>query len=317
MSLHENAVEAHSLTKRYGEDILAVDDLNLVVRQGEIYALLGPNGAGKTTTVSMLMTLVQPSSGTAMVAGYDVVAAPEAVRERIGVTFQEIVLDPALKGREVLTYHGRLYGLSRADCDAQIAALLELVELEDAADRYVKHYSGGMKRRLELARGLMTRPDILFLDEPTQGLDPQNRAKVWEYLRTLRRDRGLTILMTTHYMEEAEALADRVGIIDQGRLVIEGTPAELVADMGADSIRVAGSGDVERFVTALGSLAFVEAITQTEGEVRIGVDAGNHRLPDIVGAAMSAEFQIEDISVARPSLGDVFLKYTGYALRDT
>ena len=193
MSLHENAVAARGLTKRYGDDILAVDGLNLAVRKGEIYALLGPNGAGKTTTVSMLMTLVQPTSGSATVAGHDVIDAPEVVRERIGVTFQEIVLDPALKGREVLTYHGRLYGMSRAECDTQIAALLKLVELEDAADRFVKHYSGGMKRRLELARGLMTHPDVLFLDEPTQGLDPQNRAKVWDYLRALRRDRGLTI----------------------------------------------------------------------------------------------------------------------------
>jgi len=308
-------VEAHGLTRHYGE-IVAVDQLDLTIPAGHIYALLGPNGAGKTTTLSMLTTLLQPTSGTACVAGFDVMAQPGEVRRRIGVTFQEIVLDKELTGREVLNYHGRLYGMSRQARAERIAELLALVELEDAADRHTKTYSGGMKRRLELARGLPTRPDVLFLDEPTQGLDPQNRARVWDYLRALRGQNGLTLLLTTHYMDEAEALADTVGIIDHGRLIVEGTPGELVAQMGADVIHVSGSGDAAPFTEQVHRLPFVQTIDSSNGFIQIGVDDGNRRLAEIVGAAGQAGFQIEEIAVARPSLGDVFLKHTGRALRD-
>jgi ABC-2 type transport system ATP-binding protein len=301
--MNQAAITALGLTKRYNGDILAVDGLDLDVPQGVIYALLGPNGAGKTTTVSMLTTLLRPTAGTASVAGFDVLEAPAEVRARIGVTFQETVLDKDLKGREVLDYHGRLYGMSRAERD-------------EAAGRVVKGYSGGMKRRLELARGLMTDPEVLFLDEPTQGLDPQNRAKVWEYLGTLRASSGLTILFTTHDMEEASTLADRVGIIDHGKLVVEGTPGELVRQMGADVIRIQGAGERAALVEALGTMGFVQAIHQGDGVIQVGVDEGNHRLPEIVGCANQSGFRIEFISVAHPTLADVFLKHTGRALRD-
>jgi ABC-2 type transport system ATP-binding protein len=314
--MSETAITARGLTKRYNGDILAVDGLDLDVPCGTIYALLGPNGAGKTTTVSMLTTLLHPTAGTATVAGYDIVSAPAQVRARIGVTFQESVLDKDLKGQEVLDYHGRLYGMPRAERAKRIAELLALVELDEAAPRLVKSYSGGMKRRLELARGLMTDPEVLFLDEPTQGLDPQNRAKVWEYLGTLRARRGLTILLTTHDMEEADTLADRVAIIDHGKLIVEGTPRELVTGMGADVIRIQGAGERDALVEALSGMPFVQTIHQGDGLIQVGVDEGNRRLPEVVGCANQSGFRIEFIAVASPTLADVFLKHTGRALRD-
>ena len=309
-------IQARQLTKRYAGDVLAVDQLDLTVEAGTIYALLGPNGAGKTTTIAMLTTLLQPTSGQATVAGLDVISQPSAVRQRIGVTFQEIVLDQDLKGREVLDYHGQLYGMPHGQREERIEALLRLVELEEAADRLVKTYSGGMKRRLELARGLLTEPDVLFLDEPTQGLDPQNRSRVWDYLRSLRQEEGLTILLTTHYMEEAEALADQVGIIDHGRLVAEGEPETLAAQLGADVIRISGSGSPDPFIQRLNQLDYVQQVHATDGVLQIGVDDGHRRLAQVITLATDTDFHIEDVSVARPSLADVFLKVTGRALRD-
>jgi ABC-2 type transport system ATP-binding protein len=313
---HPWAIEAQGLTKIYTGDVLAVEDLDLRVATNTIYALLGPNGAGKTTTISMLTTLIEPTSGTATVAGYDVTRQPNDVRRHIGVTFQDIVLDRDLTGRQVLDVHGRLYRMDKAERERRIDELVDLVELGDAVDRLVKTYSGGMKRRLELARGLLTQPQILFLDEPTLGLDPQNRAKLWEYIEHLKSDAGLTLLVTTHYMEEAETLADTVGIIDHGNLITEGTPQELIDEMGADVIRIAGHGDHDQFITRVQALPFVDRVNVTDNIIQIGVDNGNHRLPDVVTAASGNGYVIEDISVAKPSLGDVFLKYTGRQLRD-
>jgi ABC-2 type transport system ATP-binding protein len=308
-------IEARGLIKRFGT-ITALDGIDLDVAGGSIYALLGPNGAGKTTTISLLTTLAQPSAGSARVAGCDVLRQANEVRRRIGVTFQDLVLDPDLTGRQVLDIHGRLYRQPRDLRRRRIAELIELVQLQDAIDRLVKTYSGGMKRRLELARGLMTDPQVLFLDEPTQGLDPQNRATIWEYIRALRRERGLTLLLTTHYMEEAEALADMVGIIDHGRKVAEGTPAGLVAELGADLIRIAGSGDATHLIARLEQLPYVDRVSTGDRVIEIGVDSGSRRIAEVVAHASSNGFIIEDIAVARPSLDDVFLKYTGRALRD-
>jgi ABC-2 type transport system ATP-binding protein len=310
------AIEARGLVKRYGDDVLAVDGVDLAIRRNTVYALLGPNGAGKTTTILMLTTLIQPTAGSASVAGFNVVHQASAVRRRIGVTFQEMVLDIELTGRQVLEYHGRLYGLRRALRKAKIAELLALVELKEAADRRVNTYSGGMKRRLELARGLMTEPEVLFLDEPTLGLDPQNRASIWDYIRNLKTERGSTVLLTTHYMDEAEQLADRVGIMDHGRIVVEGSPRELIDQMGADSIRIVGQGDIDKLVEIVRALSFVETVTTGDGLIQIGVDSGNRRLSDVISAATGSGFVVEDISVAKPSLSDVFLKYTGRQLRD-
>ncbi|NJP06652.1 MAG: ATP-binding cassette domain-containing protein [Chloroflexaceae bacterium] len=311
------AIDTQQLVKQYG-DTIAVAGLDLKVAQTTIYALLGPNGAGKTTTINMLITLIPPTSGRALVGGYDVVTQAAHVRQCIGVTFQDIVLDPGLKGREILDIHGRLYRMGAAQRRQQIDLLVQLVQLEEAIDRPVKTYSGGMKRRLELARGLLTGPQVLFLDEPTQGLDPQNRASIWQYIRQLNQEQGLTVLLTTHDMEEAETLAQTVGILDHGQMVVEGTPATLVAALGADVIRLRGNGHDEGIQLSLQQLAFVERI-EPGGEAglwHLFVDDSSRRLADIITIATTNGFHIEAISVAQPSLGDVFLHHTGRALRD-
>lgn len=313
---NEIAIETKGLVKKFGDEILAVDGIDLSIQANTIYALLGPNGAGKTTTVSILTTLIEPTSGTANVLGFDVVHQANDVRNNIGVTFQEMVIDGDLTGRQVLDYHGRLYRLGADKRKKIIKELLALAELEEAADRRVKTYSGGMKRRLELVRGLMTNPRVLFLDEPTTGLDPQNRTSIWRYIRNLKENNQLTILLTTHYMEEAEELADIVGIIDHGRIVVEGTPRELISGMGADTIQIIGNGNGESFTNQLKSTSFVQGVVNTDELIQIGVDSGNRRLAEVVSLATQSNFTIEDISVAKPSLGDVFLKYTGRQLRD-
>jgi ABC-2 type transport system ATP-binding protein len=312
----ELAIQASGLGKRYGDEVTAIEEVDLQVQVNTIHALLGPNGAGKTSTISVLTTLIEPTAGSAKVAGFDVVRQAKEVRRRIGVTFQEMVLDGDLTGRQALDYHGRLYRLKARQRKDKIADLLGLVELEEAADRKIKTYSGGMKRRLELARGLMTSPEVLFLDEPTTGLDPQNRANIWDYIKNLKEQSGLTLLLTTHYMDEAEALADQVSIIDHGRIVVEGTPRELIDQMGADTIRITGQGDSTSYLKKVQSLPFVQAINSSEGIIQIGVDSGNKRLAEIVSLAQNNGFTIEDISLTKPSLGDVFIKYTGRQLRD-
>ena len=316
---HHNgiAIETKGLVKQYSEEVLAVDRVNLSIPSNIIYALMGPNGAGKTTTVSMLTTLIEPTDGSAKVLGFDVMRQAGEVRRRIGVTFQEMVLEADLTGRQVLDYHGRLYHQRVKQRQDRIDELLTLVELQEAANRKVQTYSGGMKRRLELARGMMTNPEVLFLDEPTTGLDHQNRANIWDYIRNLKEKRGLTLMLTTHYMDEAETLADQVGIIDNGSIVVEGTPRELIDQMGADTISILGQGDSSSFIKEVEALPFVQTLTMADGFIQIGVDSGNRRLVEIVSLANRSSFTIEDISVAKPSLGDVFLKYTGRQLRDT
>jgi len=361
----EFSINATALAKQYSTDndetVDAVRGIDLTIKSGEIYALLGPNGAGKTTIISMLTTLLIPTGGTASVAGFDVVKESANVRRRIGVTFQEIVLDEDLTGQQVLDFHGKLYGISRNDRADRITELGDMVELSDVLDRKVSSYSGGMKRRLELARGLMTWPQVLFLDEPTQGLDPHNRAGIWRYIRRLRDEMGITLLLTTHYMEEAEALADRVGIIDHGQLIVEGTPASLIRQMGADVVSILGQGEAKAFVEAASGLDYVsktalhqqtdtmmegpeiedeasenpagdaggetsaqgigdidhEAADVIEYVIQVGVDVGDRRLVELVQLAGAEGFQVSEISVSKPSLGDVFLAYTGRELRDS
>ncbi len=319
-----NAIETFGLEKRYtpkdSDAIHALRGVTLQVHAGEIYALLGPNGAGKTTLISILTTLIAPTAGTATVAGYDVAAQAADVRRRIGVTFQEIVVDADLTGRQVLDFHARLYGLGKDARRERIATLAGLVELTDALDRKAGTYSGGMKRRLELARGLLSAPQVLFLDEPTQGLDPQNRSSIWRHIRRLRDEEGITLLLTTHYMEEAEALADRVGIIDHGQLVVEGRPGDLVRQMGADVVTLTGAGDAASLVAAIGALAYVTRVSEhvADGAVRVqvGVDDGERRLAALIAAVAATGFHVTQVNVNRPSLGDVFLAYTGEELRD-
>jgi ABC-2 type transport system ATP-binding protein len=332
-----NAIQAQALTKVFksgnGEVVHALCGLDLTVRSGEIYALLGPNGAGKTTALSILTTLLLPTSGTAYVAGYDVTQQPAEVRRRIGVTFQEIVLDQVLSGRRVLDFHGQLYGQPLAERRAAISELAELVELSDVLERPVSSYSGGMKRRLELARGLMTRPQLLFLDEPTQGLDPHNREGIWRYIRRLRDEMGITLLLTTHYMDEAEQLADRVGIIDHGKMVTEGTPATLIAELGTDVVALEGEGELQPLLSALQAESFVAQVSYSRPtqatdasleipadrplhHIQVGVDHGDRRLMAVLTIAAAQGFKVQSVNVNRPTLGQVFLSHTGYALRD-
>ncbi len=331
----EYAIQATNLGKTYnsnGDKIVALQDLSLSIEAGEIYALLGPNGAGKTTTISILTTLVAPSSGQASIAGFDIDAQAEQVRRHIGVTFQEMVLDEDLTGRQVLDFHGRLYGLSKSVRGNRIDELSTMVDLNDALDRRVVQYSGGMKRRLELARGLMTSPDVLFLDEPTQGLDPQNRISVWEYITQMRDESGLALMLTTHYMDEAATLADRVGIIDHGNLIVEGTPEQLVQEMGADVVTLRVANTSVKLADRYRELPYVSQLVEhSESEteaapavestsmkrIQVGVDNGDHRLPELIGIAVEEGVNISDVRVSRPSLADVFLAYTGHALRDT
>jgi ABC-2 type transport system ATP-binding protein len=316
VSKNPPAIEARGLVKRFGEDILAVDGVDLAIEANTIFALLGPNGAGKTTTINMLTTLLEPTEGTANVAGFDIVKQANDVRRSIGVTFQETTLDNELTGRQTLDYHARLYGMSKDQRQAKITELLDLVELEDAADRAISTYSGGMKRRLELIRGLMTDPNVLFLDEPTLGLDPQSRARIGDYIVELKVNRGMSVLLTTHYMDEAEQLSDKVAIIDHGKILIEGRPSELVDQMGADVITIAGQGNRDDFIEKVNDLSCCETITTGNGIIQIGVDSGSRRLVEIISLANETDFTVEDISVAKPSLGDVFLKYTGRQFRD-
>jgi ABC-2 type transport system ATP-binding protein len=310
------AVEVVDLTKVYAGDVCALDQLKLTVESGEIYALLGPNGAGKTTTISILTTLTSPTGGVARVNGIDVVKDEKKVRRDIGVTFQEMILDDALSGRQVLTYHGRLYRMSRGACASRAKQLLELVELEDAADRKCKTYSGGMKRRLELARALMTVPKVLFLDEPTLGLDPSGRSQIWEYIRSLVKETGLTVLLTTHYLDEAQQLADRVGILDRGRLAAEGKPEKLIDELGADTILLRGKGETDAIYKRLQTLRFVQTVSILDNGLLVGVESSSRYLAEIVTKARSSGFRIDDVSISKPDLGAVFAKYTGRKLKN-
>ena len=309
------AIEIVKLCKTFGDDVHAVESLDLVVPKGATYALLGPNGAGKTTTISVLTTLVEPTAGSARINGRDVVREAARVRRDLGVTFQEMVLDDALSGRQVLDYHGRLYGMPASERRARIDDLLGLVELSDAADRRCRTYSGGMKRRLELARALMTVPRVLFLDEPTLGLDPQGRAKLWDYIRDLKQRTKLTVLLTTHYLDEAQQLADRVGIMDRGRLVVEGTPATLIDELGADTIRILGRGPVDGIGDRFSALAFVQSVSKVDGGFLLGVESSSRHLAEVITIASEGGFAIDDVSVAKPDLGAVFFKHTGHPLR--
>lgn len=310
------AIETRDLRKVFGENIRAVDGLNLSIEHRSTYALLGPNGAGKTTVISILTTLIEPSGGVARINGFDVVRDAAKVRRELGVTFQEMVLDDALTGRQVLTYHGRLYGLRSSERRQRTTELLELVELTEAADRRCRGYSGGMKRRLELARALMTVPRVLFLDEPTLGLDPQGRARIWDYLGELKSRTDLTVFLTTHYLEEAYQLADRVGIMDRGRLVVEGTPDDLIDELGADTISIIGEGPRDKVADHLGKLEFVHSVSPVDGGILLGVESSSRWLAQVVSAAADSGFKVQDISVSKPDLGAVFFKYTGRELRD-
>ncbi len=301
------AIEVLGLSKRYG-DVEAVRDVSFSVRTGEVFALLGPNGAGKSTTIKMLCTLARPTSGTAHVAGCDVVAQPKAVRRRIGLVFQEQTLDQQLTAEENLRFHAVLYRMPAALVRPRIDRVLALVSLSDRRRDLVSTYSGGMARRLEIARGMLHTPAVLFLDEPTIGLDPQTRALMWEDVLRLRDEEGVTVLLTTHYMEEAE-YADRIAIIDEGRIVALDTPAALKATVGADTVELHTSDDAAA-VRAL-EAAGLEFLRRDEGIV-VSVADGESQVPGLIAIV---GVPVQSVHVHRPTLDDVFLHFTGREIR--
>ena len=312
MEERTNGIEVQGLVREYKKGPRAVDGIDLTVAPGEIYGFLGPNGAGKSTTVHVLTTLLPPTAGTARVGGYDVVKEGPKVRSLIGVALQEAALDPLLTGRDHLKLQATLQGVRKDQRKARAEELLHRVGLADAADRKVSGYSGGMKRRLDLALALIHSPRILFLDEPTTGLDPQSRTALWEEVARLRREEGVTVFLTTQYLEEADVLADRVGIIDQGRIVAEGTPAELKAEIGRPSVHAIPRNDKDRPKIAEFLARFGEPLATTRDvAVRLRDGLG---LTDIVRAVDANGVDIVDLELKAPSLDDVFLAKTGRTL---
>lgn len=304
------AISACKLSRAFGNGD-AVAGLDLEISQGEIYGFLGPNGAGKTTTVRMLCTLLAPTSGSATVAGHDITDDPQQVRSRIGAALQDISLDPRQTGRELLRLQGRFYGLGNSMIDERMRELASLVDIGDALDRRIETYSGGMRRRLDLAAALVHEPEVLFLDEPTTGLDPASRTRVWEEVRTLNERLGMTILLTTQYLEEADALADRIGIINSGRLVAEGTATELKRQVGRDIVLAEISGDADVARLALSNVTGIDAI-DTDGQVlRITTADGARTVGPVAIALDAAGIDFDGLSLRSTSLDDVFLELTG------
>src|SRR3954470_16137613 len=304
------AVLTEGLRRRF-DDKMAVDGVDLAVAPGEIYGFLGPNGAGKSTTVRMLCTLLLPTGGTARVAGHDVASQADAVRLRIGAALQEAALDDKQTGRELLRLQARLYGLHRDEIVRRLAGLEKLVDIGDALDDRIGTYSGGMKRRLDLAAAPLHNPEVLFLDEPTTGLDPISRAKVWDEVRRLNEHLGMTIFLTTQYLEEADELADRVGIIDGGRLVAEGTPDELKRSVGQDVIVVRIDGDAAQAAEALRQVPGVDAVEPRHDELIVSVGEGASTIGPVAVALADTSVTLRDLTLRTPTLDDVYLQLTG------
>jgi ABC-2 type transport system ATP-binding protein len=305
-------IEVENLVREFRKGPRAVDGICLTVEPGEIYGFLGPNGAGKSTTVLMLTTLLPPTSGTARVAGYDIVKEGPQVRASIGAALQEAALDQFLTGRDHLRLQGALHGLPRAERRKRGDELLERVGLSEAADRRVRGYSGGMKRRLDLALALVHHPSILFLDEPTTGLDPQSRSALWAEVSRLAREDGVTVFLTTQYLEEADVLADRVGIIDRGRIVAEDTPEALKAEIGRPSVEATPAEPGERAAVARALSRFGEEIPAQPGAVAVRLEGGD--LAEVVRALDAADLKVSNLRLDEPSLNDVFLEKTGRSL---
>ena len=311
-----NAIHTEALVRHF-DGIRAVDGVDLQIPAGEIYGFLGPNGAGKSTTVRMLCTLLTPTDGRALVAGYDVAAQPGPVRLRIGVALQEAALDPKQTGAELLHLQGRLYGLSRRDVGRRVAELSELIDMGDFLPRMIGTYSGGMKRRLDLAAALIHNPEILFLDEPTTGLDPVSRVQVWSEVRRLNDQLGMTIFLTTQYLEEADELAHRVGIIDDGRIVAEGTPADLKKSVGSDVIVARVEGDATEVRALVEAVPGVHGVEMHGNELVITTGTGSATISPVAVALAASEVIVRDLTLRTPTLDDVFLELTGTHIERT
>jgi len=301
-------IETRSLTKTFGR-IEAVRGIDLKIEKGEIFGLLGPNGAGKTTTIGMLCTIVRPTSGQGWIAGFDIAKHPTRVRRKVGIVFQDPTLDTILTGRENLQLHARLYGIPANDRDVWIDEMLALVDLKERADDLTKTYSGGMRRRLELARGLLHRPAVLFLDEPTLGLDPQTRARTWEYIRKMARKEETTVVLTTHYMEEAQAMCDRIGIIDAGRIIALDTPDNMIDSLGGDIVALSAP---DLPLDKIKALPYVSAVKAAEEAVEITMKSAHLHLAELLAMIPN----VVSVEMRKPTLNDVFIKLTGRDIRE-
>ena len=311
-----DAIVVDGLEKTYAKGVRALDGVSFSVRKGEVFGLLGPNGAGKSTTVRVLATLTKPDAGHALVAGRDVAREPAAVRRSIGYVPQQSGVDREATGRENLTLQGRIQGLGGAELRRRVDELLELLGLGEAADRIAKTYSGGMKRRLDIGLGLVHRPQVLFLDEPTTGLDPEARAAMWGELERLAARESLTVLLTTHYLEEADKLADRLAIVSRGRIVVEGTPEDLKRDLRGDSVTVElGDAQAEDAAAIVAALGAVEEAVVDGRILRARVEHGGSAVPGILSALEARGIAVASVTVARPSLDDVYLHHTGRDFR--
>jgi ABC-2 type transport system ATP-binding protein len=309
----ENAIETNELTRRFN-GLVAVDKLTISVERGEVFGLLGPNGAGKTTTISMLCTILKPTSGSARVNGFDVVKQDTQVRKSIGIVFQDPSIDDRLTGKENLYMHANLYGVPPGEQKPRIDRVLKLVELEERADDLLRTYSGGMRRRLEIARGLIHYPKVLFLDEPTIGLDPQTREHIWSYIEDLRKAHDITMILTTHYMEEADRLSDRIAIMDYGKIVASDTPPKLKDTLEGDVITIK-TKDGQRLSSVVAGTVGILRTSIIDGGLELTVRGGKALLPRIVETAAKNGIFVESVSLREPNLADVFLHYTGRAIR--
>lgn len=307
-------IETHNLSKIYKGKIKAVEDLNIEIGEGEIYGLLGPNGAGKTTTINMLTTRISCTHGTAIVAGYDIKKDSLMVRKTIGVVPQDLTADEDLTGRENLAMVARFYDVPKAEAEERIGKLLGLVDMAEAANRYVRTYSGGMRKRLELIVGLVHNPKILFLDEPTLGLDIQTRTQMWDYVRQIQKELDVTIILTSHYLEEIDALADRVSIIDHGKVLITGSPGELKSSLNGDIITITFKEKEEADkMKAISDI--IDASDSGVNTVRLKVASADKSLPDIINFISANKLSTIRLTVQKPTLDEVFLEYTGKDIR--
>jgi len=310
------AIKVNNLTKAFGHHV-AVDHISFEVEEGEIFGFLGPNGAGKTTTIMMLATALNPTSGNASVCGHDIIEDRDELRKSIAVVFEELSLDINLTGRENLDFHARMYHLPKKISEERVSQALDLVGLRNRQNILVKHYSGGMQRRLEIARGMLNYPRVLFLDEPTLGLDVQTRRLLWDYARKLNRESGTTILLNTHYVEEADYLCDRIAILDQGKIVVTDTPEELKDSVGDSllSVKLSQESVVSDLAKVLEKVRWVKKVNQLDGQLDLSVEGGGTKVPELVRLARGHGFVISSVSEHKPSLEDVFLHYVGKKLR--
>ena len=313
-----DVISVDKLVVVYSDGTKAVDGIEFRVEDGEFFGFLGPNGAGKSTTIKVLTTLLRKTSGSVNVLGYDLASHPKEIRPLIGVQSQETVVDGDLTGRENMVLQGNLHGMRGKDLTGRVDELLGLVELADSADRRAAYYSGGMKKRLDLASSLVHKPKLLFLDEPTTGLDPQSRAGIWKYLRKLNKEEGITIFLTTQYLEEADKLCDRLAIIDHGQIVAGGTPSDLKAEIGADAITLSvegNGGSPERAQQVLNGVTGIGEIVRGDDGITVYAKNASTLVPDIVRAFDASGLKLSSINLSRPSLDDVFLKHTGHRIR--